>query len=543
MSERPSGVFYIPVQGSSEFAAHANQGSLIRLMWLLSFGQVAPEHIRALFAKVVTGDDWPLLEPRKGPLKIPEPYQDRYDMTVPDLRHLIACVVHEAVAVPDVGTIVLLYANHGHPDKSVARDYELKPGDFAEWAMTCIDHNKGLLVVLNACSSTAFAREAWDAVTRHVQKARPQALEFVKNNMGFITSGEGLCELSIPLISENESLVNLFGRKGELETWARGFYVRDSMFFRRFNWLLAYGFPPTATGPGGPKLTIGQFVDMMNDLPGLPRGFTAAWVGTEEASASLEFSSFVPVPPLGDLRAADEVPGWPEVRIGDVIHGRFGQLFDDVAQLRALELKARPEWKGETTERSGVPATAEIPQVVLLPIAAADGGGFACLGPLLSEDIDKENQFLYRLPSGLSEPGGEATAAAPERLQVLHLHLRAGRWAGKNKIRRCRAVVTVAICRSLEAHIEKTLKVAVPISQWGMVWKLAAFRGLFSSDETFELFLEELLRRSLYHWPEFQPLYPDVAPLRDDEELPLVQADLILVKERFIIDEVVDHTE
>jgi hypothetical protein len=546
MSGKPRAVFYIPVQGSSQFAAHADQGSLIRVLWLLSFGKVEPKSIRPLFAKVVARDEWPLLEPGQCSYKIPEAYEERINLTVPNLRRQIARAVDEAVHLRAVGTIVLLYSNHGRGDKLAGRDGVLEPDHFAEWAVNCVDAGKRLLMVLDACSSTDFAREAWKAITSTVAEIRPpEALAFVENNMGFITSGAGLCEQSIAMISEDERLVNLFDKKRDSEKWARGFFIPDSLFFRRFNWLLAYGFPSSAerdsdtdpeaeaTDTRSPRLTIKQFVDKMNDLR-VHRGFTAAWIGTEQAGASLEFTSLFPFPQLGGLRPADPVPDWPGVRVGDVIpDAAVGELFDDVPQLRARALE----------DCGGARATLDAEQVLLIPIERDGRGGFVRLPPLVTKDIDQETPFLLRLHSGHSGADDAAAPDAPQRLTVHRLWLKAGRWAAKNKIRSGWAVVTTDICRALEAHIEKNLNVSVPISEWSAVWRLAGFRRLFSSDHIFKLFLEELLRRALCQWPEFRPLYPNVEPLMNDEDLPLVQADLVLVKGRFLIDEIVDDTE
>jgi hypothetical protein len=531
VSDPAKKIFYILVQGSIGFSSHCDQCVLIQLPWLFSLAEVSPNDVRAFFGKFKRIPGRPLLAPGKGPYEIPAEYDNaqcinwRFDF----MGEMIRRAIREACGRGDVGTVVLLYSNHGMKD-----NFPLKPDNFADWAEVCALRHKPFLAVLDACYSTVFAAAALESLKYPYLESAAE-LDLFDRHVGFITSASGICARSTAMVSEDDGLVNLFGQKDPQEQWARGFFLRSSMFFRQFNWLLAYGFPLDSTPPDAPpslsarlaapasdrNMNIKQFVERMNlrCFPG-GHGFHASLVAAE-AFESQQFSSFFSIPPLGDLKPSTLIDAsrWSGITIGDVIPAaRLGRLCDDVSPLE--------EEEEEGEERvSGSEVVLDLPppgRCLLIPIARADDGTIRLAPAILSGTLRPETPFVKKLCT-IKVPGdGEGShsrgARGPRLLQVGHLYLEMVRRFTPAEFGEPRWQPTLDDCHAWETYLD-TLKVCVPMECWTVLPRVLMFRSLFDTDQEFKDILREMRGRALARRPKFQAAYPGVQPIQDDEQV------------------------
>jgi hypothetical protein len=364
---------------------------LIQLLWLLHGSEVPKDCIKAFFGKFENIDSYPLVAPGKGAYKIPPPYDDPrcLDWTFQGLATLIGNAIALACGREAIGTIVLVYANHGTPKGLEAGYGFLRQLDFTQWATQCTNSEKKFLVVLDACCSTVFATATMDHINRQLeQKHQTSKVPWIAANVGFITSATGICGRSTPMISRDATLVNLFGATPPSAAWASGFFTRSSMFLRQFNWLLTYGFETLHS-----KLTVREFVQRMNRrrFPA-GHGFHAALVGGD-GFASSEFKSFFKIRPLGVPDPAVPLPGWEELTVGDLIPAlRLGRLYDDWGHLE------EEEGEGEETdpvkEEELKEEEADSP---LIPIHKVDGVVRRASPVLLSSAANLGPVFMAKL--------------------------------------------------------------------------------------------------------------------------------------------------
>jgi hypothetical protein len=336
--------------------------------------------------------------------------------------------------------------------------------------------------------------------------------------VGFITSGRRRCQCSLPVISAEEDLVNLFGQ-GRSGEWVEGFLIRNPMFARQFTWLLAYGHHPTInTAPLPPDPTLKEFVQRMN-CAGVYRGFKAKVV-CRAPFGSFPFEWFFRGPRQLDPTAnADD--GW-QMKVGAIVPTpRLGHLFDDVTRLLDEQIEDKDEGDDQEEEEEQADATSIPPEA-----HDADAAG-TCAIPIARESgvvtpgrrvlLDGKDPLAVRMR--LSQAGGEDEdeddSVDKNRLQVGHLYLHVGRAWARGEIGPGRSLMTLKLCLWLKNYLENTLTVWVPGNAWDILGKIARLRGGFESAEAFEEFLGVLRGRALATAPQFQSVYPGVAPIPD----------------------------
>jgi hypothetical protein len=181
----------------------------------LFWADVGEAYVTALFADIDDLTGWPCVAPGGAPYQVPPRYKaliDKSKSKPKDLAFLISEAITKACSVPDVGSIVLVYLNHGNDEELGTGKKKLSVGAFVNWAQQCAGLDRRLLVVLDACMSTRFARRVMDKLRDRLKSdGREEFYRKVTELVGFITSGRRHCQRSVPLISADKDLVNLFG--------------------------------------------------------------------------------------------------------------------------------------------------------------------------------------------------------------------------------------------------------------------------------------------------------------------------------------------
>jgi hypothetical protein len=290
-------------------------------------------------------------------------------------------------------------------------------------------------------------------------------------------------------------------------------------------------------------------------------GFRARVVGGRDFEA-LPFNAFFPLSLLGRLDPDSAATGdeWPGVRVGDLIPAAaLGGLYDDVGRWEGEEeeeeeMKEEDEEAGDaepgespsgdeakantspgfressnSSTSAGNPGEAapeDTPCFVLIPIAR-DASGVVQPGPeILSATLPADTPLLDELrvkdSAGVDEETEDDDECEEDRvearrvarmknwLQVGHLYHELCRAFANGEVRNGHARITVRLCNWLRHYLEEELHVWVPFSTWDMLATMGQFRSRFHSDAAFKDFLAVLRGRALYHWPQFQPLYPGV---------------------------------
>jgi hypothetical protein len=184
-------------------------------------------------------------------LTIPKDYMNCLVTTKASLSAAVSGELSALFADPTVATVVLTYENHGGRLPLGDGERLLTSELFMSWADAAGSQSTRLLVILDVCYSTYFARTIW----RDLMKGR--LCDRLSAFVGFITvSDVGAC-LSNVLISTNPELVYQIDthppwKEGE---WFPGFITHHSMFMRVFLYLWTYTLENTGL--------------LMRDLPGL----------------------------------------------------------------------------------------------------------------------------------------------------------------------------------------------------------------------------------------------------------------------------------
>jgi hypothetical protein len=205
-----------------------------------------------------------------------------------------------------------------------AGEERLSISDFRGYADLAVMAGKHLLVIMDACHSTRFAREVW----ADLSAARGAAsLDTVAQHVCFLTSAEGSCYNSLTVVSRDPSLVYLFDSMAYRSTvqLALGYRKHNSMFGRQLNWILAYGWPVGRAV----RTTFGELINAMNGPVDGLYGFCAELVtrGTDWARSALEWFF-----PIGKFAPTDPVRGWQgTATVEEVIPSpAMGILEDDI---------------------------------------------------------------------------------------------------------------------------------------------------------------------------------------------------------------------
>jgi hypothetical protein len=450
------------------------------MLWLLAWRGVPADNVKAFITKVAKMSEWPRWDMGEGEFPIPPVYSSCLDGQRDDLAMDVSAAIDAACRRDDVRRIVLILVDHGNVEVLGTPPALISTVSVVEWAKTCSDSGKLLLLVLDACHSTVFAQATWAAAMRRLGAARAQALDA---HVGFITSATNFCYTTAGLVSADARLVNLFGVRRIYKHLVNGFMYRNSLFARRFHQLLAYGLPVDH------RRTVRDFVALMNQANFLRSGYLPAYVGGDEF-AKVAFELFFPGVPFNP---ADQAPGWPHVTVGRVIRSEeIGALFDDDSDLghRLIRMQIVDGVPTPMKEASGkhlcpgdLPPNHSIVPRLALEMGSGDSGEEV---PILGR------VQLWMIYHGLCRAFASGNVQGPER--------------GAN----------IQEAEELKAFLEGTLNVLVPDSSWPLLGWVAAFGTAFASQDAFKAAVTEV-RDAIAHDLETDPTSWDERASQDED--------------------------
>jgi hypothetical protein len=147
-------------------------------------------------------------------------------------------------------------------------------------------------MVFGSSKSFPFAQLVWrDAALA----AEPALFDALPKNVGVITAAREACYSSKPIVSKEAHLVNRFARGQEdgpsdSDGYVPGFLMRNTMFGRQFNWILAYGMRDR------PIRTMSDFLERMNPPQVEANGLLAECV-SDAGFRERRFDFFFPFAP------------------------------------------------------------------------------------------------------------------------------------------------------------------------------------------------------------------------------------------------------
>jgi hypothetical protein len=277
------GVVYILVQGSTLFSSQYDAVNLLQLLWILLLLGVKPESIHAFLGNIENIDGWPSARVGLPSVVVPRPYRARVSRARENIARVIKMLFSEVLLDQAVHTVMFIYLNHGNPRwMGVAADEMLTIDYFIGLAVAAGAAGKRLLVVLDACYSTTFARGVWANLEKNGWGHR------VAGFVGFLTSAETQGFTSAVLVSKQAGLVFENGSGEAFGEYAAGFRIQNSMFMRQLNDRLAYSLR------GDRSMKVRDMPGVMNGPEKMQFGFERVFVGSDDGLGALALGEFFP---------------------------------------------------------------------------------------------------------------------------------------------------------------------------------------------------------------------------------------------------------
>jgi hypothetical protein len=390
------------------------------------------------------------------------------------LTFRVTGAIFRAVNDPGVAAVVLHASTDGQADVMGSGLEAFRFGEFANFGLHAAAAGKKLLIILDASFSTEFARRFWDSVRRDLPRS---AVESLEASVGFLTSAKQYLATTVPFVSTNPDLVNLFARTPTPDGLALGFLIDSSTFARRLNWLLAYGL--AADG----QRTVKNIPGLMNGADPSALGFEAEFVGSPSFS-SLPFEFFFP---FKSLTPGLALTASLNLTVDDVIPYQDPEPLDDVGRFWA------------------VPGDEQTFDAHLVEIAFGEGGTLRKERDFLLWELGANHPIFRVLGMMRGPPGGNRGVEVEPLVPVGLIYHEISRVAHEREARP-HLVHAVAGDAEWMADILAPMGVSVPTHAWHFLARLAEYRQAF---ESYEGFVDQI--RTLVHELATRPVPRDEA--------------------------------